>query len=110
MAVELADRFGPIPDSVDNLLYQLRVKVLAASAEVVSVTTDSRQIQIRLPATDSVSRLRLQRYIGPEVKVSRNGIWLGRGLTTREWQVILVQTLEKIAAMHGAPEPQSNAT
>jgi transcription-repair coupling factor (superfamily II helicase) len=102
MAEELADRFGPIPDPVDNLLYQLRVKVLAAEAEVVSVTTESRQLQVRLPATDGTGRLKLQRELGQDVKVSRKGIWLGRGLTTREWQVVLVQTLEKIASMHKA--------
>jgi transcription-repair coupling factor (superfamily II helicase) len=110
MAMELADRFGPIPDPVDNLLYQLRGKVLATQAGVLSVTTESRQIQIRLPATDGTSRLRLQRYLGSEVRVSRKGIWLGRGLTTREWQVILVQTLEKIAAMRDATALAQNAT
>jgi transcription-repair coupling factor (superfamily II helicase) len=110
MAGELADRFGPIPDPVDNLLYQLRIKVLATGAEVLSVTTDSRQIQIRLPATDGLGRLTLQRYLGPDVKVSRRGIWLGRGLTTREWQVILVQTLEKITAMREQAETGPNAT
>jgi transcription-repair coupling factor (superfamily II helicase) len=110
MAAELADRFGPIPDPVDNLLYQLRIKVLATAAEVVSVTTDSRQVQIRLPATDGLGRLTLQRYLGSDVKVSRKGIWLGRGLTTREWQVILVQTLEKITAMREQAEIGPNAT
>jgi len=110
MAVELADRFGPIPDPVDNLLYQLRIKVLATVAEVVSVTTESKQIQIRLPATTSVSRLRLQRQLGADVKVSRKGIWLGRGLTTREWQVTLVQTLEKIAGLRSSLWVEPNAT
>jgi transcription-repair coupling factor (superfamily II helicase) len=96
MAVELADRFGPIPDPVDNLLYQLRVKALAAEAGVLSVTSESGQLQIRLPGSEHSGRLRLQRQLGRDVKVSRKGVWLGRGLTTREWQVILVQTLEKI--------------
>ena len=34
MAEELADRFGEIPDPVNNLLYQLRVKSLALKAGV----------------------------------------------------------------------------
>jgi transcription-repair coupling factor (superfamily II helicase) len=110
MAVELADRFGPIPDPVDNLLYQLRAKVLAAEAKVKSVTSESGQVRIRLPATNSMGRLKLQRYLGPEVKVSRKGIWLGRGITTREWQITLVQTLEKIAAMQGQSPLKAAAT
>jgi transcription-repair coupling factor (superfamily II helicase) len=110
MAVELADRFGPIPDPVDNLLYQLRIKALAAEAGVLSVTSESGQLQVRLPATEHMSRLRLQRLLDPEVKVSRKGIWLGRGLTTREWQVTLVQTLERIRTMRNQTASRPNAT
>ncbi|UCG23320.1 MAG: transcription-repair coupling factor [Chloroflexota bacterium] len=110
MAVELADRFGPIPDPVDNLLYQLRIKVLAITAGVLSVASESGQLQIRLPASEHVGRLILQRQLGPDVKVSRKGVWLGRGLTTREWQVILVQTLEKIGTMQDRPSVRPDPT
>ncbi|MFN2136062.1 MAG: transcription-repair coupling factor, partial [Candidatus Promineifilaceae bacterium] len=44
MAVELADRFGEIPDPVNNLLYQLRVKSLALKAGVPAVVTVSSQV------------------------------------------------------------------
>ncbi|MGW8319051.1 MAG: transcription-repair coupling factor [Candidatus Promineifilaceae bacterium] len=98
MAAELADRFGPIPDPVDNLLYQLRIKVLAAEAGVAAVTTEGGQVRIRLPVSGGVSRIRLQRYLGAEVRVSRTAIWLGRNMSTHEWQVALVQVLEKLAA------------
>ena len=110
MAVELADRFGPIPDPVDNLLYQLRIKALAAEAGVLSITSESGQLQVRLPATEHISRLRLQRLLDPAVKVSRKGVWLGRGLTTREWQVTLVQTLERIRTLRDKAASPPNAT
>ncbi len=95
MAEELADRFGPIPDPVDNLLFQLRIKILAMRAGISTVATDSGQVRIRIPGGDGNGRMRLQRFLGNKVKVSRNTIWLARGLSTREWQVILVQILEK---------------
>lgn len=98
MAEELADRFGPIPDPVHNLLYQLRIKVLARRAKATAVTTDSGQIQIRIPNLDGVNRTQLQRYLGQAVRVSRKAIWLGRDLATHEWQVTLVQLLEKMEA------------
>ncbi|MDX1614598.1 MAG: transcription-repair coupling factor [Candidatus Promineifilaceae bacterium] len=96
MAAELADRFGPIPDPVDNLLYQLRVKVLAARANVPAVGSESGQIYIRLPEVEDLSRMQLQKFLGGDIRVSRKGIWLGRDLTTREWQVRLVQALERL--------------
>ncbi|MFZ0547698.1 MAG: transcription-repair coupling factor [Candidatus Promineifilaceae bacterium] len=99
MAVELADRFGPIPDPVDNLLYQLRIKSLAMKAGILAVTTESGQIQIRLPEESSANRLHLQRYLGQKVRVSRKAIWLTRDMSTHEWQVVLVQVLEKLQSL-----------
>jgi transcription-repair coupling factor (superfamily II helicase) len=96
MAAELADRFGPIPDPVDNLLYQLRIKVLAQKAYVSGVATESGQVQIRFAVPSGDNRPLLQTALGPGVRISRKGIWLGRGLTTREWQVSLVQILEQL--------------
>ncbi|MDT8305332.1 MAG: transcription-repair coupling factor [Anaerolineae bacterium] len=96
MAEELADRFGPIPDPVDNLLYQLRVKVLAGQAGVGSVTVESGQIRVRVPGLDEIPRYRLQRYLGNEVRVSRKAIWLGRDMSTNEWKVLLVRLLERL--------------
>jgi transcription-repair coupling factor (superfamily II helicase) len=96
MAEELADRFGPIPDPVDNLLYQLRIKVLAGEAGVTSVTVESGQIRVRVPGLDDMPRYRLQRYLGNEVRVSRKAIWFGRDMGTNEWKVLLVRLLERL--------------
>lgn len=100
LAAELADRFGPIPDPVDNLLYQLRIKVMATTAGVTSVTVESGQIRLRLAGMEHLSRTRLQRYLGNLVRVSRTAIWLDRDLSTNQWKVILVQVLEKLEVMH----------
>lgn len=96
MAAELADRFGPIPDPVHNLLYQLRIKALAKRAQVTAVTTESGQIKIRLSDLESLDRFRLQRYLGESVRVSRKAIWMPRETPTKEWQVTLVQVLERL--------------
>ncbi|HRQ37407.1 MAG TPA: transcription-repair coupling factor [Chloroflexota bacterium] len=98
MADELADRFGPIPDPVHNLLYQLRIKVLAERAEVTAVTTEAGQIKIRVPDLENLDRYRLQRYLGENARVSRKAIWMPRHMSTHEWQVELVQVLERLAA------------
>lgn len=98
MAEELADRFGPIPDPVDNLLYQLRVKVLAMNASVASITVESGQIRLRVPGLEQAPRYRLQRYLGHGVRVSKKAIWFGRDLATSDWKVALVRVLERLEA------------
>jgi transcription-repair coupling factor (superfamily II helicase) len=95
-AAEFADRFGPIPDPVDNLLYQLRVKALAQKARVSAVTIEGGQIQVRIPEAERIGHPGLQRLLGRGVRVSRKGIWIGRDMATREWQISLVQVLETL--------------
>jgi transcription-repair coupling factor (superfamily II helicase) len=106
-AAEFADRFGPIPDPVDNLLYQLRIKALARKAHVSAVTIEGGQIQVKIPEAERIGRPGLQRLLGPGVRVSRKGIWIGRGMATREWQIALVQVLE---TLHDGASASSGVT
>lgn len=99
MAAELADRFGPIPDPVDNLLYQIRIKLLASKAGIEAVTTIDGQICIRMEGLEQIDRMSLQRYLASNVRVSKKAIWLrpDEGLSL-PWKVTLVQTLERLAS------------
>ena len=104
MAAELADRFGPIPDPVDNLIYQLRIKALAARAGAVGVTVENEQIRLRWPQLEQIDRFRLQRFLGAEVRVSRSAIWMSWKGGTKDWQVRLVQLLEKLPTFPDAAQ------
>jgi transcription-repair coupling factor (superfamily II helicase) len=108
MAGELADRFGPIPDPVDNLLYQLRIKYLAAKARIASVVSENGQIRIKLDGLEQLDRYHLQRQLGAAVRVSRNAIWLNRDLPTHEWQINLVQILEKLENLNPPAQVSSH--
>ena len=99
MAEELADRFGEIPDPVNNLLYQLRVKSLALKAGVPAVVTEAGQVKIRIPEDSKMDRYHVQRFLGNEVRVSKTAVWLPREMSTHEWQVVLVQVLEKLQTL-----------
>ena len=96
MAAELADRFGPIPDPLHNLLYQIRIKALAQMAAVNAVVTEAGQIRIRLDELGGMDRYHLQRYLGESVRVSKTAVWLKKDRGTHEWQIELVQILEKL--------------
>ncbi|GAB4476543.1 MAG: transcription-repair coupling factor [Anaerolineae bacterium] len=91
---ELADRFGPLPAPLENLLYQLRVKLLALRASVDAVVGEGGQMSIRLPGLAYVDRAGLQRRLGHNCRVSRAAIWLPR---EGAWQQALLEVLEMLA-------------
>ncbi len=110
MAAELADRFGPIPDPIHNLLYQIRIKALAQPAGVSAVVTEAGQIRIRITELGGMDRYHLQRYLGEAVRVSKSAIWLKKDRGTHEWQIELVQVLEKLRLFERQPGPASGTS
>jgi transcription-repair coupling factor (superfamily II helicase) len=105
MAVELADRFGPIPDPLHNLLYQLRVKALGQMAGVNAVVTEAGQIRIRIAELAGMDRYHLQRFLGDGVRVSKSAVWLKKDRGTHEWQIELVQILERLRLFERTAAP-----
>lgn len=43
-----------------------------------------------------MDRFHLQRYLGDSVRVSKTAVWLKKDRGTHEWQIELVQILEKL--------------
>jgi transcription-repair coupling factor (superfamily II helicase) len=100
IAEELADRFGPIPDEVDNLLYQLRLKVLAGATGVETIGIENGKLAIRSPNVEQIGRLQAQRRLGRDVRVSRQSMWLPYSdVPEQKWRVQLVQALEMLAEL-----------
>jgi transcription-repair coupling factor (superfamily II helicase) len=95
-ALELHDRFGPPPEPVANLLYGVRVKLLAGAAGVETVAREGADIALRLREPLGGARPALQQELGT---LARAGDTLVR-LELREdlWQKTLLQALERMAA------------
>jgi hypothetical protein len=74
----------------------LRIKALAQMALVSTVVTEAGQIKIQVAELQGLDRYHVQRYLGSAVRVSRKAVWLKRDMGTHEWQVELVQVLEKL--------------
>jgi transcription-repair coupling factor (superfamily II helicase) len=98
---ELEDRFGAPPPEVGNLLYQLRARIIAADAQVISVSTEGGQVLIQLPPEWDRERLR---ELEPEVRVSRRGLWINR---SREdpWREHLIRVLESLRDLNKVEAP-----
>ena len=58
IAEEMEDRFGSRPTEVENLLYLLKLKLLASPRGIMRIARDGKQIVL---------------YLGPEARVSANG-------------------------------------
>jgi transcription-repair coupling factor (superfamily II helicase) len=98
MAREFQDRFGPLPEAAENLLYIVKIKVLAMQAEVSSISTQGRQIVIRPHATDSPLKTRgargvMSKYLDGSVKIGTTQIKLDTRLLGNRWKAVLEQIL-----------------
>ena len=95
-------------DPLHNLLYQLRAKALGQMAGVNAVVTEAGQIRIRIAELGGMDRYHLQRYLGEGVRVSKSAVWLKKDRGTHEWQIELVQVLEKLRLFErkAAPGPR----
>ncbi len=86
MAKEFSDRFGSLPIEVKNLLYAVRVKILAAKAGIESISTEDGQIILRL--FEGVKFTPEQRALSfPDgVRMGTSQIGLNLKRLGKEWQ------------------------
>lgn len=76
LAEEFHDRFGPLPEEVKNLLYQLKVKITAEKAGLASVSNENGQIVLRYPPLPEGLSNRAIPDPGPDVRRGKNALWM----------------------------------
>ncbi len=92
LAEEFKDRFGSPPETVLNLLFQFKVKLLAELAGLASVGAESGQIVLRYPEGGLPDNLP---PLGPGIRVGKVALWIAQ--TGRSgWQELLLEALEKL--------------
>jgi transcription-repair coupling factor (superfamily II helicase) len=94
-ARELAERFGPAPEPVENLLYQLRVKLRATKAGVVAIASESGHIVVTLfPQEETNLTYLAHGVLGAERLVKNRAIlpYMPRG----EWKPYLLERLARM--------------
>jgi transcription-repair coupling factor (superfamily II helicase) len=105
MERELTDRFGSLPEATANLLYQLRLKVLALRAGVQAISTEKGQIVLRLQPLKDMTREQLQKRLNGRARVSHHQIWLSLHCNESVWRKELVEVLSVIAEVRTAARP-----
>jgi transcription-repair coupling factor (superfamily II helicase) len=95
MMEEFKDRFGQIPDTFIDLLYQIRVKLRAERAGLISVGLEADQVVMRYPSLpEGITSRNLPNL--PGLRAGKNAYWLTVEDTNQEWKERLLQVLELI--------------
>ena len=98
LAEEFNDRFGPLPEAVANLFYQLKLKLLAEKSGLASVSSENGQVVLRYPPLPEGAPARTIPEVIPEARTGKNAIWLP-GPGHSGWRELLLNALLKLAAL-----------
>jgi transcription-repair coupling factor (superfamily II helicase) len=98
LAAEFTDRFGVLPEMATNLFYQMRIKLIAERAGLISVGMENGQIVLRFPLPPEGMESKRLPDLGPGVRGGKNAYWCMFGKDP-DWQDRLVEVLESLAQM-----------
>ena len=101
LAEEFSDRFGPLPESVSNLLFQMRVKILAVDAGLTSINVEGNQMILRFPEGMVPEETMT---LSPQVRVGKSAYWVQFNPEDQDWPNFLVDLLEKTFTDTIAPQ------
>jgi len=89
---EFNDRFGPLPEMVQNLFYQMRVKLRAEKAGLSAISWESGQIVLRYSSADGKDGQRLP-DLGPGIRGGKSAYWCSFG---EDWEERLLDVLARL--------------
>jgi transcription-repair coupling factor (superfamily II helicase) len=101
---ELQDRFGTIPTAARNLLWVVRLRILANAANIGSVQTENDAIVLRTMPGFDLDRRALEGKVPLYSSVTAHMVRLNRDSLGEGWREALVRTLAAVSAVT-APVP-----
>jgi transcription-repair coupling factor (superfamily II helicase) len=93
---EFGDRFGPPPEMVGNLFYQLRVKLRAERAGLATISSEGGQFVLRLPPPPNGTEQPRLRDLGPGIRGGKAAYWCNFG-AHGDWMPRLLEVLDRLA-------------
>lgn len=94
---DFKDRFGELPAEVQNLLYAVKIKVLAAGARLESISTEDGQIVLRRPSGIQFDPTR-PGFSRPGVRVTLNQLRLDTAVLKKDWPKSLEDVVTRLGA------------
>jgi transcription-repair coupling factor (superfamily II helicase) len=97
LAEEFVDRFGPLIEPIDNLIYQIRVKLRAEKAGLTSITAEGDQIVLRYPPLPGGITSRELKFVHPSARAGKNAYWMQFDESDLQWKQELLEVITEIA-------------
>ena len=95
--MEFEDRFGPLPNAVENLIFQIKVKLMAAILGLASIGFEGRQLVLHYPPLPEGVDSRDLPELGDGVMTGKNAYRIPIASTEDgAWQALLIDILMKI--------------
>ncbi|MHB8717363.1 MAG: transcription-repair coupling factor [Candidatus Dormibacteria bacterium] len=94
----LVDRFGPLPEPGDALVYSLRVRLLAAAAGALAVDSDAAAVRVQLPVHHGLDLLAVAHQFAGRAVATASRVTLSTGEMSRagDWRETLLALLREI--------------
>ena len=96
VAHEFSDRFGALPVEVENLLYAVKIKILAARAGIESISTEGGQIILRLFEGMRFTQQQRDLTLPDGVKMGFSQLRLNPKRLGEGWQEVLEDILKRV--------------
>jgi len=93
---EFEDRFGKVPEELENLFFQIKVKQKAEYAGISSVAMEGEQLVLRYPPPREGDIKPDFPNLSRWVRTGKNSFWLAIKNYPGEWKELLLQTLDEI--------------
>jgi transcription-repair coupling factor (superfamily II helicase) len=98
LVAELEDRFGPLPEQAQNLVFQVGLRLDAQRAGVSQVTATDHEIVVKLHGRPPADVTRLSREVGAALRAGSNQLRLPRG-KGEGWLVTLQRLVDLLPAV-----------
>jgi len=94
---ELEDRFGILPPPAEDLLYVLRVRLLASRAGVQAIGREDNNLILRLSARAQERAGKIAPHFGRRAWVGRGQMWLALKEDQADWRTVLLTLLLRLS-------------
>jgi transcription-repair coupling factor (superfamily II helicase) len=101
MEAEFSDRFGPLPGEVTNLIFQMKIKLMASEAGLSSVTLEGGQLILRYPEGTVPPA---EAAFSPNIRVGKSALWVKLSSDSHEWMPFLFDLIQRLQAIFPAGE------
>ncbi len=95
LAAEFRDRFGPLPEMMQNLFYQMSVKLRAEKIGLNVVSWEGGQVMLRFPEPADGSEAKRLPDAGPGVRGGKSAYWVTFS-KDESWTVRLLEVLRQL--------------